>query len=60
MVFNPVDHKANKHIKIACHYTRELAATGTIAPQRIDTTFNLTDTFTKPLRVIFSVLVRHA
>ena len=24
MVFNPVDHKANKHVRIACHYAREL------------------------------------
>ena len=49
MVLNPVDHKANKHIKIACHYTRELAETRVIAPQRVDTTDNLADVFTKPL-----------
>jgi hypothetical protein len=49
MVLNPVDHKANKHIKISCHYTRELTVDRIITPQRIDTKDNLADVFTKAL-----------
>ena len=49
MVLNPVDHKANKHIKISCHYTRELTVDRVITPQRIDTKDNLADVFTKAL-----------
>lgn len=49
MVFNPVDHKSNKHVKIACHYTRELVADKILAPIRIPTADNIADIFTKPL-----------
>ena len=49
MVLNPVDHAANKHVKLNCHYTRELAADKVIAPVRIPTELNIADIFTKPL-----------
>ena len=52
MVANPVDHQANKHVKISQHYTRELAAAKIIAPQRVDTSENPADAFTKPLPAI--------
>ena len=63
MVFNPVDHSSNKHVKLACHYVRELAFEKLIAPQRIPTTDNLADLFTKPVagpqfKVLVSRLVR--
>ena len=35
LVFNPVDHQANKHIRVADHYARELTKEGTIAPHRV-------------------------
>jgi hypothetical protein len=49
MVFNPVDHQSNKHVKIGCHYTRELADNKIIIPIRIPTVSNIADIFTKPL-----------
>jgi len=49
MVFNPVSHQANKHIRINCHYTRELANNKTIAPQRVTSEENISDIFTKSL-----------
>ena len=49
MVFNPVDHKANKHVRIACHYARELMQEKVILPQRVPSEQNLADAFTKPL-----------
>ena len=49
MVFNPVDHQSNKHIRISCHYARELTQEQLIAPQRVPTDKNLADIFTKPL-----------
>jgi histone deacetylase 1/2 len=49
LVFNPVDHAANKHIRVGCHYARELAEEGVIAPQRVSTDLNLADIFTKAL-----------
>lgn len=58
MVFNPVDHQSNKHIRISCHYARELADEHIIAPQRVSTEENLADIFTKPLgTTIFRKLV---
>jgi len=33
LVFNPVDHQSNKHIRIGCHYARELAEQKIIAPR---------------------------
>jgi len=35
LVFNPVDHQANKHIRVADHYARELTKEGVISPQRV-------------------------
>ena len=49
MVFNPVDHSANKHVRLACHYVRELTVEKVIAPQRVPSADNLADLFTKPL-----------
>jgi histone deacetylase 1/2 len=49
MVFNPVDHQSNKHIRISCHYARELTSEQVIGPQRVATEKNLADIFTKPL-----------
>jgi histone deacetylase 1/2 len=49
LVFNPVDHAANKHIRVSCHYARELTQEGVIAPQRVSTELNLADLFTKAL-----------
>ena len=47
LVFNPVEHQSNKHIRVECHYSRELADQNIIAPQRISTDENLADLFTK-------------
>jgi hypothetical protein len=49
MVFNPVDHQANKHVRINCHYGRELTEEGTIVPQRVPSEKNLADLLTKAL-----------
>jgi hypothetical protein len=49
MVFNPVDHQSNKHVRIGCHYTRELTNDKIIAPLRVSTEANLADVFTKAL-----------
>ncbi len=49
MVFNPVEHQSNKHVKISCHYTRELVSAKVIIPQRVPSESNLADLFTKPL-----------
>ena len=49
MVFNPVDHQSNKHVRIGCHYTRELFENKTIVPIRVPTDENIADIFTKPL-----------
>ena len=60
MVFNPVEHQSNKHIRISCHYARELADEKVIAPQRVATEDNLADLLTKPLGgVAFKALVDH-
>jgi hypothetical protein len=52
LVFNPVDHQSNKHVRIACHYARELAEEKIIAPQRIPAEHNMADIFTKPLAAL--------
>jgi histone deacetylase 1/2 len=58
LVFNPVDHQSNKHIRISCHFARELTDLNVIAPQRVATDKNLADHFTKPLGVAaFKLLV---
>jgi hypothetical protein len=58
MVFNPVEHQSNKHIRISCHFARELADEKVIAPQRVATQENLADMLTKPLGgVAFRALV---
>jgi hypothetical protein len=49
MVFNPVDHQSNKHVKVGTHYTRELTANKIISPLRISTDANIADAFTKAL-----------
>jgi len=49
IVQNPVDHAANKHIRIAYHFARELAESQIIAPQRIPSEENLADLLTKAL-----------
>src|SRR6185437_12293224 len=49
LVFSPVDHSTNKHLRIACHYCRELTKEKVILPQRIPGDLNLADAFTKPL-----------
>ena len=49
LVFNPVDHQSNKHIRVACHFARELTDEQIIAPQRVATDKNLADVFTKSL-----------
>jgi hypothetical protein len=60
MVYNPVDHQSNKHVKIGCHYTRELSANRVIIPQRVASEENLADVFTKPLNVgPFRALTSH-
>jgi hypothetical protein len=51
LVFNPVDHQANKHIKVSCHYARELTESKRIIPKKIASESNLADLFTKPLPV---------
>ena len=51
LIQNPVDHAANKHIRLGCHYARELTEEKTIAPQRVSTDKNLADLFTKPYGV---------
>lgn len=60
LVFNPVDHQSNKHVRISCHFARELTELKVIAPQRVPTTDNLADTFTKALPgPVFRNLVAH-
>ena len=60
MVFNPVEHQSNKHIRISLHYARELAEEKVIVPQRVATEHNLADIFTKPLGgVAFKAVVGH-
>ena len=49
MVYNPVDHQSNKHVRISCHYSRELVTNKVIIPQRVPSDANLADIFTKPL-----------
>ena len=49
LVFNPIDHQSNKHVRIACHYAREMTDLKIIVPQRISTEENLADGFTKAL-----------
>jgi hypothetical protein len=49
MVFNPVDHKSNKHVEIAHHYSRELTEKQVIIPQRLPSAENVADLLTKPL-----------
>ena len=50
LVFNPVDHQSNKHIRVADHYARELTKEGVIAPHRVASELNRADMFTKPLQ----------
>ena len=50
LVFNPVEHQANKHIRVADHFARELTKEGVIAPHRVASELNKADPFTKPLQ----------
>ena len=59
LVFNPVDHQSNKHIRIAHHYARELTEQRVIVPQRLPSAENLAHGFTKPLPApIFKAMVQ--
>ena len=49
LVQNPVDHAANKHIRVNYHFARELAQLQVIAPQRVPSAINLADLLTKGL-----------
>jgi len=49
LVFNPVDHQTNKHVKLSCHYARELTEAKVILPKKVASEDNLADLFTKPL-----------
>jgi hypothetical protein len=49
LVFNPVHHKANKNLRLSCHYARELTEARKILPKKVSTENNLADLFTKPL-----------
>ena len=46
---NPVDHAANKHLRVSLHYARELMDLKTIVAQRVSSENNLADIFTKAL-----------
>jgi hypothetical protein len=60
LIQNPVDHAANKHIRLSCHYTRELTEEKVIAPQRVPSEKNLADMLTKPFGVTaFKAVLRH-
>ena len=55
-----MDHQSNKHIRISCHFARELTDLKVIAPQRVATDKNLADIFTKSLGVAaFKLLVNN-
>ena len=49
IVQNPVDHAANKHIRVNYHFARELAQLQIIAPQRVPSEGNVADLLTKAL-----------
>jgi histone deacetylase 1/2 len=49
IALNPVDHQANKSIRVNCHYVRELVSKGDIIPVKIASEDNIADMFTKPL-----------
>ena len=51
---NPVDHQANKHVRVTCHYVRELTSNGVIQPTKLKSEDNLADILTKPLgKILF-------
>ena len=56
---NPVQHSKTKHIEIRHHFIRDCSEKGLIEMQRVDTSDNLADLFTKPLdRTRFNFLLR--
>lgn len=58
LALNPVDHQANTHLRIECHYVRELADEKVISPQRVPSADNIADVFTKALGApLFKLLV---
>lgn len=60
LVYNPVEHQSNKHVKLSCHYSRELTEQKIIFPRRIASEDNLADLFTKSLPVpTFKKLASH-
>ena len=46
---NPVHHSRTKHIDILQYYVRDKVKDGTIDLQRVDTSNNVADIFTKPV-----------
>ena len=47
--YDPYDHEATKHIKIAWHYVRELVADGDIITSKVASEDNPADVLTKAL-----------
>jgi len=60
LVLNSVDHAANKHIRVNCHFARERAQAQVIAPQRVPSEDNIADLLTKAMSpALFKKLVTH-
>ena len=49
LVLNPVDHAANKHIRVYCHFSPFFASWLIVAPQRVASEDNVADVLTKAL-----------
>ena len=47
---NPVLHARTKHIEIRHHFLRDNVQKGNIVLEKVDTTENVADIFTKPLK----------
>ena len=47
---NPVFHERNKHIEVDCHFIREKLASGCMTTSFVNSSDQLADIFTKPLR----------